>query len=301
MQSEGMDKFISYLHFTYSFALPINVNRMAVQVNLFLIRRWFINKEYLCDVMLSLQSTRILLLVACGMSIASLSAQTPPPMQTGNGSDLELANPTWPRDNQLPTTISDTHFMQKKLTDRLEEASLQVMRPSTMFPENPSEFMLNVILLHTVKNSIAGLQDETIARMVSNLFPSDFLKSLSHTQPTPVVPWTMGIPGSTASSGIVFTGLFDPVEIYRNWKRHKQNMRTQLVLATLFGDDERLLSKNETDSIARALDEKRNAPTGAVAHPTPTSTLLQNDTIVAPSKPKFTAPLFGKERPQQPR
>ena len=28
------------------------------------------------------------------------------------------------------------------------------------------------------------------------------------------------------------------------------------------------------------------------------STLLKNDTIVEPSKPKFTAPLFGKERPQ---
>ena len=27
-------------------------------------------------------------------------------------------------------------------------------------------------------------------------------------------------------------------------------------------------------------------------------TLLKNDTIVEPSKPKFTAPLFGKERPQ---
>ena len=46
------------------------------------------------------------------------------------------------------------------------------------------------------------------------------------------------------------------------------------------------------------LEKKRNAPVSRIANPVLISTLLANDTIVAPSKPKFTAPLWGKERPQ---
>jgi len=71
-----------------------------------------------------------------------------------------------------------------------------------------------------------------------------------------------------------------------------------MVLMTLFGNTTRPLTKHETDSIKRSIEWKRNVPVSTIANPVQISTLLKNDTIVEPSKPKFTAPLFGKERPQ---
>ncbi len=254
--------------------------------------------------MLRLPITRIGFLCVCGLCAILLSAQgqnTPPPMRTGNGSELEMNNLSWPREGQLPTEIPNTQLIQKRLEDYLEPLSLQAMRPSPLFPENPSEFMMKVILLHAVKDSIAGLHDETIARMNKMFLTENLLAPISTREYTPTYPWMTGTArGFSGSTGIVFVGLLDPVEIYRNWQRHKRAMRTQIILMTLFGDDTRLLTKAETDSIKREEEHRHNIPVQKVSSSTPITTLLQNDTIVAPSKPKFTAPLFGKERPTIP-
>ncbi len=238
----------------------------------------------------------------CGLCAIHLSAQdTPPPMRTGNGSELELKNLSWPRDNQLPTTTPNTGFIQKQLDDYLEPVSLQALRPSPLFPENPSEFMMKVILLHVAKDSIAGLHDEMIARMNKMFLTENLLAPISTRDYSPAFPWTMGASrGFSGGTGIAYVGVIDPMEIYRNWKRRKREMRTQIVLMTLFGDDARLLTKAETDSMRREEERIRNLPVKPVENPTSITTLLQNDTVVAPAKPKFTAPLFGKERPTLP-
>lgn len=222
-------------------------------------------------------------------------------MRPGNGSELEIkgGEQSWPRTEQMPTSITNDRFIQRRLDEHLEKASLQVMKPSTLFPENPSEFMLNVILLHAVKDSIASLHDETIARMVDHFLVRNLLRPLSDDRPAPVNNFTMGMPNTMPiGAGIAYIGIVDPVELYREWKRKKQALRTKMVLMTLFGDDDRLLTKQETDSIEQSLAKKRKAPTSRIANPILISTLLANDTIVAPSKPKFTAPLWGKERPK---
>lgn len=111
----------------------------------------------------------------------------------------------------------------------------------------------------------------------------------------------MGAPNTMPfGAGIAYVGIIDPVELYREWKRKKRALRTKMVLMTLFGDDNRLLTKQETDSIKLSIEKKRNAPVSRIANPVLISTLLENDTIVAPSKPKFRAPLWGKERPEIP-
>ena len=208
---------------------------------------------------------------------------------------------SWPRTEQMPTSVPNDRFVQKRLDEHLESASLQIMKPSTLFPENPSEFMMNVILLHAVKDSIASLYDETIARMVDMFLVRNLLQPISDDRPAPVNGFTMGMPNTMSTSvGIAYVGVIDPVELYREWQRKKRAMRTQMVLATLFGDDNRLLTKHETDSIEQSLEQKRKAPTSRIANPILISTLLANDTIDAPSKPKFTAPLWGKERPKFP-
>lgn len=222
-------------------------------------------------------------------------------MRPGNGSELEIKGGelSWPRTEQMPTSTPNDRFIQRRLDDHLEKASLQVMKPSTLFPENPSEFMLNVILLHAVKDSIASLHDETIARMVDHFLVRNLLRPLSDDRPAPVNNFTMGMPNTMPiGAGIAYIGIVDPVELYREWKRKKQALRTKMVLMTLFGDDDRLLTKQETDSIEQSLAKKRKAPTSRIANPILISTLLANDTIVSPSKPKFTAPLWGKERPK---
>lgn len=222
-------------------------------------------------------------------------------MRPGNGSELEIKGGelSWPRTEQMPTSTPNDRFIQRRLDDHLEKASLQVMKPSTLFPENPSEFMLNVILLHAVKDSIASLHDETIARMVDHFLVRNLLRPLSNDRPDPVNNFMMGAPNTMPiGAGIAYVGIVDPVELYREWKRKKQALRTKMVLMTLFGDDNRLLTKQETDSIEQSLAKKRKAPTSRIANPILISTLLANDTIVAPSKPKFTAPLWGKERPK---
>ncbi len=127
---------------------------------------------------------------------------------------------------------------------------------------------------------------------------NNLLAPISTQEYTPTYPWMMGAArGFSGSTGIAFVGLLDPVEIYRNWQRRKREMRTQIVLMALFGEDSRLLTKAETDSIKRAQEHRHNIPIQKVDNPTSITTLLQNDTVTAPSQPKFTAPLFGKERP----
>ena len=255
-----------------------------------------------------LQTTRILRLWAYGLLATAAStlladSPAPPPMRPGNGSELEIKGGelSWPRTEQMPTSVPNDRFVQKRLDEHLESASLQIMKPSTLFPENPSEFMLNVILLHAVKDSIASLYDETIARMVDMFLVRNLLQPISDDRPAPVNGFTMGMPNTMSTSvGIAYVGVIDPVELYREWQRKKRAMRTQMVLATLFGDDNRLLTKHETDSIEQSLEQKRKAPTSRIANPILISTLLANDTIDAPSKPKFTAPLWGKERPKFP-
>lgn len=159
--------------------------------------------------------------------------------------------------------------------------------------------MLNVILLHAVKDSIASLHDETIARMVDMFVLRNLLRPLSNDKPAPVNSWSMSVPNTMPFGiGVSYVGLLDPVEIYRNWQRKKRALRTKMVLMTLFGNTTRPLTKHETDSIKRSIEWKRNVPVSTIANPVQISTLLKNDTIVEPSKPKFTAPLFGKERPQ---
>lgn len=220
-------------------------------------------------------------------------------MRPGNGSELEIkgGEQSWPRTEQFPTSTPNDRFIQRRLDDHLEKASLQVMKPSTLFPENPSEFMLNVILLHAAKDSIASLHDETIARMVDMFLTRNLLRPLSDDRPDPVNNFMMGAPNTMPlGAGIAYVGIIDPVELYREWKRKKRALRTKMVLMTLFGDDNRLLTKQETDSIKQNLERKRNAPVSRIDNPVLISTLLANDTIVAPSKPKFTAPLWGKER-----
>ena len=255
-----------------------------------------------------LQTTRILRLWTCGLLATAAStlladSPAPPPMRPGNGSELEIKGGelSWPRTEQMPTSVPNERFVQKRLDEHLESASLQIMKPSTLFPENPSEFMLNVILLHAVKDSIASLYDETIARMVDKFLVRNLLQPISDDRLDPVNNFTMGAP-NTMSTGVrvAYIGVIDPVELYRNWQRKKRAMRTQMVLMTLFGDDNRLLTKHETDSIEQSLEQKRKAPTSRIANPILISTLLANDTIDAPSKPKFTAPLWGKERPKFP-
>lgn len=222
-------------------------------------------------------------------------------MRPGNGSELEIKGGelSWPRTEQRPSSTPNDRFLQKKLNEHLESASLNIMRPSTMFPENPSEFMLNVILLHAVKDSIASLHDETIARIVDMFVLRNLLRPLSNDKPDPVNNWSMSAPNTMPfGMGVSYVGLLDPVEIYRNWQRKKRALRTKMVLMTLFGNTTRPLTKHETDSIKRSIEWKRNVPVSTIANPVQISTLLKNDTIVEPSKPKFTAPLFGKERPQ---
>lgn len=222
-------------------------------------------------------------------------------MRPGNGSELEIkgGEQSWPRTEQMPTSTPNDHFIQRRLDDHLEKASIQVMKPSTLFPENPSEFMLNVILLHAVKDSIASLHDETIARMVDHFLVRNLLRPLSDDRPGPVNNFMMGAPNTMPfGASIAYVGIIDPVELYREWKRKKRALRTKMVLMTLFGDDNRLLTKQETDSIKQDLEKKRNAPVSRIDNPVLISALLANDTIVAPSKPKFTAPLWGKERPR---
>lgn len=252
------------------------------------------------------RTTRRLRLWVCGVLLfatCTLSAESPapPPMRPGNGSELEIKGGelSWPRTEQMPTSTPNDRFIQKRLDEHLESASLQIMKPSTLFPENPSEFMLNVILLHAVKDSIASLYDETIARMVDMFLVRNLLQPISDDRPAPVNSFTMGAPNTMPiGAGIAYVGIIDPVELYREWQRKKRALRTQMVLMTLFGDDNRLLTKQETDSIEQSLDKKRNAPVSRIANPILISTLLANDTVVAPSKPKFTAPLWGKERPK---
>lgn len=241
----------------------------------------------------------------CGLfltAVGTVCAQSaPPPMRPGNGSELEIkgGEQSWPRTEQMPTSTPNDHFIQRRLDDHLEKASIQVMKPSTLFPENPSEFMLNVILLHAVKDSIASLHDETIARMVDHFLVRNLLRPLSDDRPGPVNNFMMGAPNTMPfGASIAYVGIIDPVELYREWKRKKRALRTKMVLMTLFGDDNRLLTKQETDSIKQNLEKKRNAPVSRIDNPILISTLLANDTIVAPSKPKFTAPLWGKERPR---
>ncbi len=255
-----------------------------------------------------LQTTRILRLWTCGLLATAAStlladSPAPPPMRPGNGSELEIkgGESSWPRTEQMPTSVPNERFVQKRLDEHLESASLQIMKPSTLFPENPSEFMLNVILLHAVKDSIASLYDETIARMVDKFLVRNLLQPISDDRLDPVNNFTMGAP-NTMPIGVrvAYVGVIDPVELYREWQRKKRALRTKMVLMTLFGDTTRLLTKHETDSIKQSLDKKRNAPVSRIANPVLISTLLANDTIVAPSKPKFTAPLWGKERPKFP-
>ena len=172
-------------------------------------------------------------------------------MRPGNGSELEIkgGEQSWPRTEQFPTSTPNDRFIQRRLDDHLEKASLQVMKPSTLFPENPSEFMLNVILLHAAKDSIASLHDETIARMVDMFLTRNLLRPLSDDRPDPVNNFMMGAPNTIPlSAGIAYVGIIDPVELYREWKRKKRALRTKMVLMTLFGDDNRLLTKQETDS-----------------------------------------------------
>ena len=194
--------------------------------------------------MLTPRTIIVFLCWTCGLSFfchtAYAQSSTPPPMRPGNGSELEIKGGelSWPRTEQLPSSTPNDRFMQKKLNEHLESASLNIMRPSTMFPTMP-----------------------------------------------------FGI-------GVSYVGLLDPVEIYRNWQRKKRALRTKMVLMTLFGNTTRPLTKHETDSIKRSIEWKRNVPVSTIANPVQISTLLKNDTIVEPSKPKFTAPLFGKERPQ---
>ena len=255
--------------------------------------------------MLTPRTIIVFLCWTCGLSFfchtAYAQSSTPPPMRSGNGSELEIKGGelSWPRTEQLPSSTPNDRFMQKKLNEHLESASLNIMRPSTMFPENPSEFMLNVILLHAVKDSIASLHDETIARMVDMFVLRNLLRPLSNDKPAPVNSWSMSAPNTMPfGMGVSYVGLLDPVEIYRNWQRKKRALRTKMVLMTLFGNTTRPLTKHETDSIKRSIEWKRNVPVSTIANPVQISTLLKNDTIVEPSKPKFTAPLFGKERPQ---
>ena len=186
---------------------------------------------------------------------------------------------SWPRTEQLPSSTPNDRFMQKKLNEHLESASLNIMRPSTMFPENPSEFMLNVILLHAVKDSIASLHDETIARMVNMFVLRNLLRPLSNDKPAPVNSWSMSAPNTMPfGMGVSYVGLLDPVEIYRNWQRKKRALRTKMVLMTLFGNTTRPLTKHETDSIKRSIEWKRNVPVSTIANPVQISTLLKNDT-----------------------
>ncbi len=195
----------------------------------------------------------------CAMCMLAQEQGTPPPMRTGNGSELELNNLSWPRENQLPTVVPNTGFVQKRLTDYLEPVSVQALRPSALFPENPSEFMMRVILLHAVKDSIVGLHDETIAHMNKMFLTENLLAPISTRDYKPSFPWMMGASrGLSGGAGIAYVGVIDPVEIYRNWQRRKRAMRTQIVLMTLFGDDSRLLTKSETDSIRRE-EERRKA------------------------------------------
>lgn len=164
----------------------------------------------------------------------------------------------------------------EKLNEHLESASLNIMRPSTMFPENPSEFMLNVILLHAVKDSIASLHDETIARMVDMFVLRNLLRPLSNDKPAPVNSWSMSAPNTMPfGMGVSYVGLLDPVEIYRNWQRKKRALRTKMVLMTLFGNTTRPLTKHETDSIKRSIEWKRNVPVSTIANPVQISTLLK--------------------------
>ena len=115
-------------------------------------------------------------------------SSTPPPMRPGNGSELEIKGGelSWHRTEQLPSSSPNDRFMQKMQNEHLESASLNIMRPAIMFPENPSEFMLNVILLHAVKDSIASLHDETIARMVDMFVLRNLLRPLSKDKPAHV-------------------------------------------------------------------------------------------------------------------
>ena len=258
--------------------------------------------------MLTPRTIIVFLCWTCGLSFfchtAYAQSSSPPPMRPGNGSELEIKGGelSWPRTEQLPSSTPNDRFMQKKLNEHLESASLNIMRPSTMFPENPSEFMLNVILLHAVKDSIASLHDETIARMVDMFVLRNLLRPLSNDKPAPVNSWSMSAPNTMPFGiGVSYVGLLDPVEIYRNWQRKKRALRTKMVLMTLFGNTTRPLTKHETDSIKRSIEWKRNVPVSTIANPVQISTLLKNDTIVEPSKPKFTAPLIGKERPQNKR
>ena len=201
----------------------------------------------------------------------------PPPMRPGNGSELEIKGGelSWPRTEQMPTSTPKDQFIQRRLDDHLEKASLQVMKPSTLFPENPSEFMMNVILLHAVKDSIASLHDETIARMGEMFLMRNLLRPLSDDRPDPVNNFMMGAPNTMPFGlGIAYVGIIDPVELYREWKRKKRALRTKMVLMTLFGDDNRLLTKQETDSIKLSIEKKRNAPVSRIANPVLISTLL---------------------------
>lgn len=135
--------------------------------------------------------------------------------------------------------------------------------------------------------------------MVDMFVLRNLLQPLSNDKPDPVNSWSMSAPNTMPfGMGVSYVGLLDPVEIYRNWQRKKRALRTKMVLMTLFGNTTRPLTKHETDSIKRSIEWKRNVPVSTIANPVQISTLLKNDTIVEPSKPKFTAPLFGKERPQ---
>lgn len=186
--------------------------------------------------MLTPRTIIVFLCWTCGLSFfchtAYAQSSTPPPMRPGNGSELEIKGGelSWPRTEQLPSSTPNDRFMQKKLNEHLESASLNIMRPSTMFPENPSEFMLNVILLHAVKDSIASLHDETIARMVDMFVLRNLLRPLSNDKPAPVNSWSMSAPNTMPFGiGVSYVGLLDPVEIYRNWQRKKRALRTKMV------------------------------------------------------------------------
>ena len=77
-------------------------------------------------------------------------------MRPGNGSELEIkgVNCRGPAPNRCLPLPPKTNSYNVGSTTIWKRLRLQVMKPSTLFPENPSEFMMNVILLHAVKDSI---------------------------------------------------------------------------------------------------------------------------------------------------
>ena len=63
----------------------------------------------------------------------------------------------------------------------------------------------------------------------------NLLRPLSDDRPDPVNNFMMGAPNTMPFGlGIAYVGIIDPVELYREWKRKKQALRTKMVLMTLF-------------------------------------------------------------------